>query len=341
MQKLFSTLYGSSLFGTTTDKSDRDVKHIVLPSLQKLLLGHALKRVVNKTNQAQRKNGPEDVDEEFIPVQDFARDFLYGQTYAMELAYAADYNGAEQVIHYDRFRLFCRELRERFLTRDLEAMVSHAQNQATLYSLKGERLNAALALQGMFQQFIDRIPFDYCMSDYSFELTREAQKLAELYPESIAVTNYDANGKGDMRPCLTALNRIFPYSASFKYNHQVIDKVIHNYGARVRQAAKAGADLKAAMHAIRVVDEAQALVSQKALVFPYESHYAEYLLAIRRGDFAPEDVHKSLSDRLTTLRNQVSRSGLPQRTPELVAELEAWLWGWLKEFYGLAQPKEA
>lgn len=101
MQKLFTGLYGSSLYGTNTPTSDRDVKHIVLPDLDSLLLGKKLEAKVKKTNnQKNTRNSADDVDEEFIPLQIFARHFVEGQTYAIELAFALDGLHAEQTLWY-------------------------------------------------------------------------------------------------------------------------------------------------------------------------------------------------------------------------------------------------
>ena len=55
MQKLFSTLYGSRLYGTQTPTSDLDLKHIVLPPLDRLLLGRGVENKVKKTNTAAAK----------------------------------------------------------------------------------------------------------------------------------------------------------------------------------------------------------------------------------------------------------------------------------------------
>jgi RNA repair pathway DNA polymerase beta family len=86
---LFSCQYGSRLYGTQTPTSDLDLKHVYLPALNDLLVGKQLANKVKKTNtKMNTRNGADDVDEEFLPVQVFARDFMMGQTYALELAFA-------------------------------------------------------------------------------------------------------------------------------------------------------------------------------------------------------------------------------------------------------------
>lgn len=98
MTTLFKTRYGSWLYGTNTPTSDLDYKHIVLPYLDDLLVGKRVKNEVEKTNtEKNTRNSAEDVDNEYIPLQVFAHDFLGGQTYALELAFAVDFFEAYQV----------------------------------------------------------------------------------------------------------------------------------------------------------------------------------------------------------------------------------------------------
>ena len=113
-----------------------------MPDLDEILIGKSIENKVKKTNNiAFTKNSSEDVDEEYIPVQVFAKHFLDGQSYALELAYAVEYTAADQIIHDPLFLGFCRELRNQFLTSNISALTGYAVNQASLYSFKGERVN--------------------------------------------------------------------------------------------------------------------------------------------------------------------------------------------------------
>src|ERR1035438_5626454 len=129
MEKLFTTQYGSKLYGTNTPSSDVDLKHVILPNLNDLLVGKKVQNIVKKTNtEKNTRNSSEDVDEEFIPVQVFAHDFLDGQTYALELAYAVEFTEAGQILHDPLFRGFCRELRNQFLTSNMSALIGYSVN---------------------------------------------------------------------------------------------------------------------------------------------------------------------------------------------------------------------
>lgn len=131
MEILFSTRFGSHLYGTNTPTSDVDMKYIYLPSLDDMLIGKKAETKVVKTNTVKNtRNSAEDIDEEFIPVQQFARHFVEGQTYALELAYAyagslTNHAGQEvaDTPQGDVFKRFCNDLVANWKTTNVKAMV--------------------------------------------------------------------------------------------------------------------------------------------------------------------------------------------------------------------------
>jgi hypothetical protein len=343
MKKLFTCLYGSNLYGTSTPESDRDVKHIVLPSLDDLLLGKTVKNAVNKTNKDRSvKNTSDDVDEEFIPIQVFAKDFLAGQTYALELAFAVDGDHAEQTFYHDgwraaelypvdfRFKRFCTELRTKFLTSNMHAMTRYAVNQANLYSDKGERLNAAKELLAVFNSMPSG---DYTLRAWSHLFEGQVAFLAEQHPTCIQITEYDQNGKGSMKPCIKLLERVIPYNCTFATSAQTVQRIIDKYGARAAAASVDNVDWKAMSHAVRIVNEGVALLLDQSLYFPFPERWVDYLKAVKTGVIPFDDVQKSLEGGLEHLKMLEDNSELPRLTTELRQQHEAWLIKWLKEFY--------
>jgi hypothetical protein len=255
-KKLFTCLYGSRLYGTNTPTSDRDIKHIVLPSLDSLLLAkHKVANKVHKTNKVEHtKNTQDDVDEEFIPLQIFARDFMMGQTYALELAFAVDSDHAEQEVFTlgtedealswyfasnDRKHLaffqFVRELKEQFLTSNIKAMMGYVVNQASLYSFKGERLNAV-------KEFMALLKHEEVRSEMSIQLlmlddtinepfVKGTKELAMKYPKYFQIKDYDI-GDGRMRPSFSLLEKTVPWTSTVGHTLGVVSKLAGKYGDR-------------------------------------------------------------------------------------------------------------
>jgi hypothetical protein len=340
MKKLFTTLYGSSLYGTNTPESDRDVKHIVLPSLRDTLLGKVPKNSVKKTNKEENtKNSADDVDEEFIPIQVFAQDLMEGQTYALELAYAIEYTNAEQEIHEPLFLNFCRELRTGFMTSSMRPMVRYAINQANLYSNKGERLNAAEAVREFLKAYFFTHSEVQMHEVWDSIVIPGLAPIIAQYPSCVAITEYQITPAGEMRPCIKLLERILGSTASFRTNLGTVNSIIKKYGARARAAQEDQVDWKATSHALRIIEEAVTLLSGNRLVYPYPQDQVEKFLAIKRGEMDYKLVIGEIGRRMDYLTEVQVSSRFPEQTPILEKQLQDWLYEWLLIFYKLGDMK--
>jgi len=161
MKEFLKITYGSKLYGTSTPTSDTDEKVVYIPELNDLLLCKtpgifkrrfdAEGRQLND-NEKMADNG---VETEYIPLQRFVRDFVGGQTYALEIAHgyianvdkmtaadvdamsAAEYE--ELISKYE----FLDELISLFSNSEVYSMVGFAAKQTFDYVKRGERLNEA------------------------------------------------------------------------------------------------------------------------------------------------------------------------------------------------------
>lgn len=345
MEKLFTTLYGSKLYGTSTPTSDRDVKHIVLPSLSQLLLGKKVETKVKKTNtELNTRNTKDDVDEEFIPVQVFARDFMHGQTYAIELAFATDGTHAEQSFsskNGKHFHTFVRVLRKNFLTSNIKAMMGYVVNQASLYSFKGERLNAVKAVKSALNNFLDQNTQENVKMNEAYQFA-ELKRVTEEFPKYCRYEMYDIGG-GVLRPCLKLLEKTLPFTDRVEHSLTVVDALMKKYGSRAESAANTAeggektVDWKATMHALRIVDEGLELLGTGKLTLPLPPEQVEKLLSIKRGEVPLEVVSAELSDKLDVLKALEKTTKLPALTQEMEVQFEEFLVAWMETFYGLEQ----
>ena len=354
MQKLFSTLYGSRLFGTQTPSSDLDIKHIVLPPLDDLLLGRRIENKVKNTNTARNtRNTAEDVDEEFIPIQVFARHFVEGQTYAIELAFSIEgthadqtfwccpkpYTGEQPEYVFDRkhhaFYTFVRELREKFLTSNIKAMMGYVVNQASLYSFKGERLNATRDLKDLFLNALDHLDSTDSTKEFATDYAVKIKALGAKYPKYFRVDEYDIGG-GRMMPCFMILEKTLPFTNDIRQSLKVIEALENKYGARANQASESNVDWKATMHALRIVNEGLNLLHQHKIVFPFSSDYAQHLLSIKRGELPLDPIKEELAMKLDMLKDLEKTCTLPACDAAFLKTFDAWMVGWLRKFYGLS-----
>jgi hypothetical protein len=342
MQKLFTCLFGSRLYGTQTPTSDLDVKHVYLPSLDDMLVGKLLVNKVKKTNtEKNTRNGADDVDEEFLPLQVFARDFLNGQTYALEMAFAVDGTHAQQELHDDgtglqanAYRQFVYELRSKFLTSNVKALMGYAVNQASLYSFKGERLNVVREVQALLRMtanaFVNVRLSDCMVEDKQFAQMMRA--VAVKYPKYFQETTYDVGG-GDMRPCFKLLEKTLPFSDRASQASRVVEALEKRYGTRADAASADNVDWKATMHALRVVDEGLQLLEFGTMTFPFSQNYVDYLLDVKHGNVDLALVKDELDEKLERLKALEQTTTLRPLTQELKQEFDKWLAQWMRRFY--------
>lgn len=354
MKKLFTCYYGSRLYGTQTPTSDLDVKHVVLLALGDLLIGKPVKNIVHKTNNERSvRNTMDDVDEEFIPLQVFARDFLAGQTYALEMAFVLEglhagqqfYSDEGQVVPHSNhlaLAIFVNELKKHYLTSNIKAMMGYVVNQANLYSFKGERLNVAREFrQCLMKGWFDSECGDDPISDFtmSHDFVPVFAALEAKYPKYFKVAEYDIGG-GRMKPCFTLLEKTFPFTNTLSHSLTVVDALINKYGTRADQASAANVDWKAMMHALRIVDEGLELLSTRQLTFPFEQARVDRYLSIKRGEVPIEEVRDELAAKLDRLKELEQTTTLPTGDQVLKAEFEEWLSAWMYIFYHISITKE-
>lgn len=359
--KLFTCMYGSKLYGTSTPTSDVDLKHVVLPMLGALLVGKPVKNVAYHTNnEVNVRNTQDDVDEEFIPVQVFARDFMKGQTYALELAFAVDGNHAGQQFYTQEdplaeelFKHFVRELKEKFLTSNIKAMMGYVVNQANIYSLKGERLNLLNELETLFKGM-----YAPGTQDFGFSLTKiehifadayqddgrsdtslaktfvnEAIALSKKYPKYFKISKYDI-GDGQMKPCFIVNEKVFPHTNTIGHSLGVLETMMSKYGTRAEQAREANVDWKAMMHALRIVDEGLELLRDRKITLPFSSDQVKFYLSVKRGEVPIEQVKAELDQKLTALKALEASSTLPT-SADLEEDFALWLEEWMFKFYNI------
>ncbi|AUR85895.1 hypothetical protein NVP1081O_160 [Vibrio phage 1.081.O._10N.286.52.C2] len=320
MKVLFQSLFGSKLYGCDTPESDTDYKTIYQPELCLLLRGRDIKNSVVSTGNSKGKNTVDDEDQEFIPVQVFMRDFLGGQSYAIELAFNALSNPNDC---NDTFLQLCQELTSNYLTSNVKSMVGYAINQAQKYGIKGTRLNSLIE----FKTLVDEHAGD--MNQKLKDNTALCQKLHELVEtdQHVEFLHYHGPLTTDpahlLDPAFSVLGKVFGLEIDFTEATKRLDNMVGKYGSRAKQArVSSGNDWKAISHAVRVIDQAIDILDRQELVFPLRN--AEFYRDIKLGKYEWEYISEVLSARMRVLEASQLTSTLPVHSPELVADFYEW-----------------
>jgi len=338
---LFKTMFGSRLYGTNTPTSDIDWKELFLPNLENLLIGKKPTNVVVSTGGDKLRNTKDDVDQEFIPIQVFANDFIGGQTYAVELAFAilsSDFKAgqeflSEHVTGKKDLILFTRELVESFLTSNIKAMIGYAMNQAQVYGIKGSRLASVrnfhdylagiLSISGVL---LDGKPLSESKLETCVEWVNDH---TDKY---MFMTTYEHMDQ--TLPAISILEKLYPVNITVGEAFDRVKKLISKYGTRAEDAENAkGVDWKATSHAVRITMQAIRILSNGFLVFPLPKKEIDLLLSIKHGELPFAEVEAILVNLFAELDQIKETTVLPRRTAEMDEYFEVWLKGWMRYFY--------
>lgn len=343
-QVLFEVLYGSRLYGTSTPTSDTDLKTVYLPELSDVLLG---KRLVN-TKTRVGANGvpvPDDasmpadgVENEWIPFQVFVRDFVQGQTYAVEIAYAlyAKFKGTPTST---REASWLMELVENFSNSEVYSMVGFAQKQTFDYVKRGQRLNEAVKVLDVLKRHESLLrtgghvvrldtPLAYCDDAGNVvqsTVLDEVSRVCSL-PIGRSVNNRT------MRT-LELNGRSYLETTEVEHLCAQVQKLISKYGDRSTAAAETDVDWKSISHAVRVYEQSIELLETGRITFPRKN--AARLLEIKSGQVSLDEVKSELSRLDEEVLQKIQASTVRKKTPELVSAAEQWLLLALRGLYGL------
>jgi hypothetical protein len=338
--ELFKTVYGSKLYGTSTPTSDTDEKVVYLPSFEDVLLGRKLqtyKKRFNADGSPLADDGtpmPDNgVETEYVPFQTFCRDYLNGQTYALEvvMAHCGKPGAPEWMV----------ELNKDFTTCNVASMAGFAMKQTFDYVHRGRRLEKArqvLEVLEFWSATLDDLenmdPGSYMKKRLDTVLPEGEKLLHTVAREAGLELGTSVNNNRTMET-LKLNGREYLETTDLKQLELAVSKLVNEYGDRSQRAAADKVDHKSLSHAVRVYEQALELLTVGKMSFPRLN--VGYLLNVKQGKMDADEVKA----RLLELEEQVTEAQkgstlLPAKTPELEARFDRWLINWLSELYDLS-----
>lgn len=324
MQTLYTTHYGSYLYGTSTPLSDVDYKHIVLPTMDSLLLNKQLRNIVKNT--ATGKNTSNDVDNEYIHLQTFANAFVKGQTYALEIAYSVlSENHKLKTVYNPLFGEFVKELTSKFLTNNISALVGYAVNQANMYSLKGSRYQTITEIVSLLNTVDPTVLY----KDTSKDFQDAVDALMNKHPRHCFRYD-DDTGTG-----YSVLSKKLPFNNTMSQWLFTMQSMVSKYGSRAKESA-AGVDWKATMHALRISKQGIDLLQNKKLEYPLNPEFVSRLLEVKQGKVDMDEISTELANSIDLIYKLQDQSTLPKFDDEFSDTFDTWLAGWVRKFYNIS-----
>lgn len=306
-QIIFKARVGSHLFGTSTPTSDVDIKGVFIPSVREILKYNTISHIDRGTGSDKQKNTADDVDEEYYALHKFLGMIAKGDMVATEMLFAPNFvlGGMPGAAWGSLYRN-----RHKILSRECKGFVGYVQRQASVYSVKGDRLNEVNETIQFLENF-ERSTLNY----------RPTMKLNEIYEmrdfikihcagkDHTSFEHVMINGKEVFH--LICCDRKVPDTVSFKEALAIYTRVRDEYGHRAQKAASnQGHDWKALSHAIRVGEEAIELLSTEKITFPRPN--AQYLLDIKLGNVEYLKVAEQMQELLGSVESLVKSSPLPE-----------------------------
>ena len=305
MNKIVEVKFGSHLYGCATESSDLDLKGIYLPTAKEILLGTVKKTITtSRPKQPFERNTKDDVDIEYLSLDQFMHLLVQGQTMALDILFSIQrpdfvtrFPGTFDVLQY----LF--DNRFQILNRKVNSFVGYARVQAQKYGQKGFRIHAYRATLDWLKSFpnederIESVGFDGIQMWIASIANEHIKIVDRITPDKKVIPHIDVCGK------------LIPFTTTFKHTKRWLQKYFDEYGQRALLAEKnEGVDWKALSHSIRVNSEAYELLTTGFITFPRPDR--ELLLRVKTGQMDYKDVSVIIEQGLEKLKEAEEKSFL-------------------------------
>lgn len=321
MKILVKAIAGSHLFGTATEKSDRDYKGVFLPSADDILLGKFDQTINQSTNNViGQKNGQNDVDIELYSLDKFLKMLFQGQTVAWELLFTPDHMILEKHPLWDTI---VKANTEVYLNKNISAFLGYCRQQAHKYGVRGSRMNTLEKVLNILNKYVymkdivsnrNNWTGKEMISDYNLEdiYKNEFDEIVNLEHVDVIA---DKNGKDLVHIC----GKKFGLDTNLQHVVQPLQKYYADYGERSRKAKEnEGIDWKALSHAVRVCMQAISLLDNHKILLPMAPGNVLLLKSIKAGELSFDNVAHIIETYQDMLQKAVENSTLPEQ-----ANLEA------------------
>ena len=259
MKILVDMVFGSHLYGTNSETSDRDYKGVFMPTREQVLLQRVPHSINESTKKGTEKNTAEDTDRERYSLHYFMHLACEGETVALDMLHAPK----EFWLSHSSIWEDLVSRRHMFYTRSLKAFVGYARRQAAKYGVKGSRLSEAKKVI----EFLSVQPASLRIGDVWDQLP-EGEHIHKTSNEVDQL--YEVCGKK-----LTAKGYCHHYVP-------MLQAFADRYGDRARQAEEnKGVDWKAVSHAFRAAYQVKHILVNGGYTYPLPE--TEFIKRVKSG----------------------------------------------------------
>lgn len=314
MNKILEIKFGSHLYGTNTPTSDLDFKAIYIPTAREIVLGKYHKTIAKSRPKAEcERNNKDDIDMEIFSLDRYLELLIEGQTVAMDMLFAPDNMYVSATKDGLDIMSLVKANSGILLTKNVNAFIGYARQQASRYGIKGSRMDALKRTMEVLERMSHPHDKLSVYEDMIRNLITETKELVSLEKTALVeiVMLKGPTGLVD-QPHLHINGRFIPFHATVKWAKEVVGKMLEGYGNRAKKAhLEGGVDYKALSHAVRVNSEAVELLTTGKITFPRPDR--ELLLQVKQGQLPYEQVAEIIEQGLAELYVANEKSILPEK----------------------------
>lgn len=298
MEMICKILHGSHIYGLNTPESDKDYKAVYLPTLEDLILKKDSDHILENSNDSNTKNTKDDIDFETFSLHRFLNLVMNGQPMAIEMLFAPKRCLIQTSGIWNNL-IF---IREKLLSKQINAFVGYCRGQSSKYCMKGERLEALGDLIEILKRFPKKNKLGIHFNQLTYEMPTKWNKLFKRSETKKGVISFKFLGKE------------YDIQSKISYILDSLIKVQNRYGHRAEKAKEMkGNDWKALSHALRVAMEAKEILQTGKLRLPIKRVNGAILYEIKTGKMPREKVEELLSNILNEMDEIQEKSTLPEK----------------------------
>lgn len=308
MKPIFKTLFGSHLYGTNIETSDKDYKGVFLPTDREVILRTAPSTYQEKTNNADyKKNGKDDVDLEMFSLSKFMELASQGQTIFFDTFFAPKEFWAESSDVW----LELQKNKDKLIHKRIDAALGYAKSQADKYSAKGVKLVALQHIVDFLNIYREypRLCLEEIFKEDPYALLKsivpEESLQYILFPEEIAPHLPEGKIK-----YLEVCGKKAGFTSNVKFALQIFTNTLKQYGDRAKAASIDGVDWKAMYHALRIPKQSEELLLTGHITFPRPEK--DLLIQIRNGLLSFDHVSDLIQQGFEDVKAAELKSTLPE-----------------------------
>lgn len=293
---LVHMLFGSYLYGTQNENSDKDYKKVIIPSYAFSISEKKFSNFIS-TSDGKCKNKNTDIDFEEYTLFNFLNLLYKNDTSAIDMIHATKTATIESSEEWE----YLVNRRTMFYSKNMDSYLGYCKHQAAKYSLKGSRMDVLENTINYLKTFNQNSEISTVSLEHLISLNTDKEYIE--FKEG----NYYIFGKCFLPNTLIKV-ALYP-----------LIKMYNSIGERTKLARdNKGIDYKAFHHAFRAGYQLKSIAIEGDFSYPLKE--TPLLMSIKRGEKDFDFLINELDSLINLVTECLHKSSLPDNIPQRTIE---------------------